>query len=62
MRLPVITTEQEFDEFARSGMWRTPARQICRRRDLSRYALKLKPEAVNFSFDELEKAIWNFAE
>ncbi len=30
--------------------------------DLKRYALRLKPEAVNFSFDTLEKAIWNFAE
>jgi Ser/Thr protein kinase RdoA (MazF antagonist) len=29
--------------------------------DLRRYALRLAPEAVNFSFDKLEKAIWNFA-
>lgn len=29
--------------------------------DLSRYALRLKPEAVNFSLEELEKAIWSFA-
>ena len=28
--------------------------------DLRRYALRLKPEAVDFSFEELEKAIWNF--
>lgn len=30
--------------------------------DLRRYALRLKPEAVDFSLDELEKAIWNFTE
>lgn len=29
--------------------------------DLSRYAVRLKPEAVNFSLEELEKSIWNFA-
>jgi hypothetical protein len=28
--------------------------------ELRRYALRLKPEAVDFSLDELEKAIWNF--
>lgn len=30
--------------------------------DLRRYALRLKPEAINFSLEELEKAIWNFTE
>lgn len=30
--------------------------------DLRRYALRLKPEAVDFSLDELERAIWNFVE
>ena len=29
--------------------------------DLRRYALRLKPEAVDFSLEELEKAIWSFA-
>lgn len=29
--------------------------------DLRRYALRLKPEAVNFTLDELERAIWNFS-
>lgn len=28
--------------------------------DLRKYALRLKPEAINFSLDELERAIWNF--
>jgi Ser/Thr protein kinase RdoA (MazF antagonist) len=28
--------------------------------DLRRYALRLKPEAVDFSLDELEKGIWSF--
>jgi hygromycin-B 7''-O-kinase len=30
--------------------------------DLSRYAVRLKPEAVNFTFEELERAIWSFVE
>lgn len=30
--------------------------------DLRRYAMRLKPEAVEFSLDELEKGIWNFLE
>ncbi len=30
--------------------------------DLRRYALRLKPEAVDFSLEELEKGIWSFAE
>lgn len=29
--------------------------------DLRRYALRLKPEAVDFTLDELEKGIWSFA-
>lgn len=28
--------------------------------DLRRYAMRLKPEAVDFSLDELEKGIWSF--
>lgn len=28
--------------------------------DLRRYALRLRPEAVDYSLEELEKAIWNF--
>lgn len=30
--------------------------------DLRRYALRLKPEAVDFSLEELEKGIWSFTE
>lgn len=30
--------------------------------DLRRYAVRLKPEAVEFSLDELEKGIWSFTE
>ncbi len=30
--------------------------------DLKRYAMRLKPEAVEFSLDELEKGIWSFSE
>ena len=29
--------------------------------DLRRYAMRLKPEAVDFSLDELERGIWSFA-
>ncbi|MCA1589776.1 MAG: aminoglycoside phosphotransferase family protein [Acidobacteria bacterium] len=29
--------------------------------DLRRYAMRLRPEAVNYTLDELEKAIWSFA-
>ncbi|HQU86944.1 MAG TPA: aminoglycoside phosphotransferase family protein [Pyrinomonadaceae bacterium] len=29
--------------------------------DLRRYAMRLKPEAVEFSLDELERGIWSFA-
>jgi aminoglycoside phosphotransferase len=28
--------------------------------DLRRYAIRLRPEAVDYSLDELERAIWNF--
>ena len=28
--------------------------------DLRRYAIRLRPEAVDYSLEELEKAIWNF--
>ncbi len=30
--------------------------------DLRRYALRLKPEAVDYSLEELEKGIWSFAQ
>lgn len=30
--------------------------------DLRRYALRLKPEAVDFTLDELERAIWAFVD
>jgi hypothetical protein len=30
--------------------------------DLRRYAMRLKPEAVEFSLDELERGIWSFFE
>lgn len=30
--------------------------------DLRRYAMRLKPEAVDYSLDELEKGIWSFLE
>jgi hypothetical protein len=29
---------------------------------LRRYALRLKPEAVDYSLEELERGIWSFAE
>ena len=30
--------------------------------DLRRYALRLAPEAVDFSLEKLERAIWSFTE
>ncbi|HEX8251485.1 MAG TPA: hypothetical protein VF599_25145, partial [Pyrinomonadaceae bacterium] len=30
--------------------------------NLRKYALRLKPEAVDLTLDELERAIWNFGE
>jgi len=30
--------------------------------DLRRYALRLKPDAIDFSLEELEKGIWSFAD
>jgi len=30
--------------------------------DLRKYATRLSPEAINLTLDELERAIWTFAE
>jgi hypothetical protein len=30
--------------------------------NLRKYALRLKPEAIDLTLDELERAIWNFCE
>jgi hygromycin-B 7''-O-kinase len=61
-------------EFFRAyGYKETELNEIFRRRmmmltmlyessDLRRYALRLKPEAVDFTLEELEKEIWSFAE
>ncbi len=70
MKFPVISTEQDFEEYYKSDIWLEAAKQICERHAISSSelkradysALRLKPEAVNFSFEELERAIWNFAE
>lgn len=51
--------ENELDEEFRRRLMLMTVLYECS--DLRRYALRLKPEAVNFSFEELEKAIWSFA-
>lgn len=50
--------ENELDESLRKRLMLMTVLYECS--DLSRYALRLKPEAVNFSLEELERAIWNF--
>ena len=52
--------EYDLDESLRKRLMLMTVLYECS--DLRRYALRLKPEAVNFSLEELEKAIWNFAE
>ena len=51
--------EDELDESLRKRLMLMTVLYECS--DLRRYALRLKPEAVNFSLAELEKAIWSFA-
>ncbi len=51
-------SENELDETLRKRLMLLTVLYECS--DLRRYALRLKPEAVNFSLDELEKAIWSF--
>lgn len=51
--------ENEIDESLRKRLMLMTVLYECS--DLSRYALRLKPEAVSFSLEELEKAIWSFA-
>lgn len=51
--------ENELDESLRKRLMLMTVLYECS--DLSRYALRLKSEAVNFSLEELEKAIWSFA-
>lgn len=50
--------ENELDEAFRRRLMLLTILYECS--DLRKYALRLKPEAVNFTLDELEKAIWNF--
>jgi hygromycin-B 7''-O-kinase len=52
--------ESELDEsFRRRMMMLT---MLYETSDLRRYALRLAPEAIDFSLEELEKAIWSFCE
>src|SRR5688500_5341769 len=43
MKLPVITTEREFDENVKSDVWLEAAKEICRRHGVS-YALLERPQ------------------
>lgn len=51
-------TDSELDESLRKRLMLMTVLYECS--DLRRYALRLKPEAVNFTLEELESAIWNF--
>lgn len=51
--------ENELDEAMRKRLMMLT--MLYETSDLRRYAMRLKPEAVDFSLDELEKGIWSFA-
>ena len=51
--------ESELDETLRRRMMMLT--MLYETSDLRRYALRLKSEAVNFTLEELERAIWSFA-
>ena len=50
--------EHEIDETLRRRLMLLTILYECS--DLRKYALRLKPEAVNFTLEELERSIWNF--
>ncbi len=50
--------ENELDETMRKRLMMLT--MLYETADLRRYALRLKPEAVDFTLDELEKGIWSF--
>lgn len=50
--------ESDFDETMRKRLMMLT--MLYETSDLRRYALRLKPEAVDFSLEELEKGIWSF--
>ena len=52
--------EKELDESFRKRLMMLT--MLYETSDLRRYALRLKPEAVDFTLEELERAIWSFAE
>lgn len=52
--------ERELDEATRRRLMMLT--MLYETSDLRRYAARLKPEAVNFTLEELERAIWSFAE
>ncbi len=52
-------SENELDEAFRKRLMMLT--MLYESSDLRRYALRLKPEAVDFTLEELEKGIWSFA-
>ena len=50
--------ESELDEMMRKRLMMLT--MLYETADLRRYALRLKPEAVNFTLEELERGIWSF--
>lgn len=52
--------EKDFDEMMRRRLMMLT--MLYETADLRRYAMRLEPEAVRFSLDELEKGIWSFSD
>ncbi|HMS39863.1 MAG TPA: aminoglycoside phosphotransferase family protein [Pyrinomonadaceae bacterium] len=52
-------SENDLDEMMRKRLMMLT--MLYETADLRRYAMRLKPEAVDFSLDELERGIWSFA-
>jgi hygromycin-B 7''-O-kinase len=50
--------EKDIDETLRRRLMQMTILYECS--DLRKYALRLSPQAVNYTLDELERAIWNF--
>lgn len=64
-RLPVNSNTSDYMLHFNDDVWQQVATGICARyrlaSDLRKYALRLAPEAIHLTLDELEAAIWTFA-
>ena len=52
LNLPVNTDADDFQRHFNSGVWQS---------DLRKYALRLNSQAMGLTLEELEAAIWTFA-